>query len=305
VGFGSLLYPDYCKFAIDVDKALEKHSDFSAHLPLFKINNQSEEAFKNWVKQWNESRSYDIKLKPEVKKIKGLKPVKVTNVSELNADDTYLMSVKPQKNFKFNSGDLLAFYPEEDLVERQYSVAKVGDEILLSIKRHEQGVCSNYLFNQQPGSILKAKLKRNPDFHLPAQAKEVLMISNGTGIAPFLGMVNERPNIKKHLFWGGRTTASYRLYEKYISRALKHGNLDTFEMALSRGENDGRYVQELIFKYEDFVLHLLANDGVIMICGAIAMQNRVLDLLEELCQKRLSKPLSHFENNEQLKMDCY
>jgi len=305
VGFGSLLYPDYCQFAIDVDKALEKHSGFSTHLPLFKINNQSEEAFITWVRQWNESQSYTVKLQPKQKKIKGLKPVKVTKVSGLNADDTYLMSIKPQKNLKFNSGDLLAFYPKEDLVERQYSVAKVGDVILLSIKKHEQGVCSNYLFNQQPGTILKAKLKRNPDFNLPAQAKEVLMISNGTGIAPFLGMINEHPNIKKHLFWGGRTTASYRLYEKCISRALKNGNLNTFEMALSRGENGCKYVQELIFEHEDFILDLLSNDGVIMICGAIAMQNRVLDLLEELCQNRLSRPLSHFENNDQLKMDCY
>ena len=305
VGFGSLLYPDFCQFAIDVEAALQKHSRFSSHLPIFKINNQSEEGFKTWVSQWNASQSYDLKLKPEKKKIKGLKAVQVTEISELNIDQTYLMSVKPVKKLKFNSGDLLAFYPEEDLVERQYSVAKIGDEILLSIKRHELGVCSNYLFNQQPTDRLKARLKKNPEFHCPAYAKEVLMISNGTGIAPFLGMIDEHDGITKHLFWGGRTQESYHLYETYITRALDNAKLNTFEMALSRENGDGRYVQDLIREHQDLVVNVLSNEGVIMICGAIAMQNQVLELLGDITKSKLQKPLSAFENNDQLKMDCY
>lgn len=305
VGFGSLLYPDYCQFAIDVEKALQEQTSFKAHLPLFKINNQSEEAFKTWINQWNGGQSYNLKLKPQVKKIKGLKEVEVSEVSELNVDDTYVMRLKPKAKLNFKSGDLLAFYPEEDSVERQYSIAKVDGDILLSIKRHELGVCSNYLFNQQPNTILKARLKKNPDFHLPSTAQEVVMISNGTGIAPFLGMIKEQPDVKKHLFWGGRTEASYEMYKPYISEALDNGGLASFNRALSRVTHDGRYVQDLIEEHFELIANILSNKGVIMICGSIAMQNRVVDILEDITKTQLNKTLSDFENNDQLKMDCY
>ena len=305
LGFGSLLYPEYCQYAIDVNQALQKHTGFSEYLPLHKINNQSEEAFKTWVAKWNENQSYTINIQPKQKKIKGLRAIKVKEISELNRDDTYLMRLKPKGKLKYRSGDLLAFYPKEDLVERQYSVARIDNEIVLSIKRHELGVCSNYLFSQQPTSILKARLKKNPDFHIPAQAKEVLMISNGTGIAPFLGMINEHSNITKHLFWGGRTEGSYTLYASYIEKALKSGNLNTFELALSREANKERYVQDLLIEHEDLVLNVLSNNGIVMICGSIAMQNQVLECLGELTYAKLQQPLSDFQQNDQLKMDCY
>jgi sulfite reductase (NADPH) flavoprotein alpha-component len=305
VGFGSLLYPDYCQFAIDVEDVLRKHPSFSGSMPLFKINNQSEEAFKAWVSQWNETQQFKIKLKPKIKKIKNLKDFEIIKISNLNVDATFLLKLKPKRKVNFNSGDLLAFYPEDDLVERQYSVAKVDDEILLSIKRHEFGVCSNLLFHQKPKTIVKARLKGNSEFHLPLQTKEVVMISNGTGIAPFLGMIQEQPQTRKHLFWGGRTQDSYLLYKDYIESALDKGSLNTFEMALSRTEKGGRYVQDLLMEKQELLAQVLSCGGVIMICGAIAMQNKVLEILGVLCDSKLQKPLSDFEENNQLKMDCY
>jgi len=44
---------------------------------------------------------------------------------------------------------------------------------------------------------------------------------------------------------------------------------------------------------------------VFMICGSLAMQNGVLDVLSELSETILKKPLSEFEQQGQLKMDCY
>ncbi len=42
-----------------------------------------------------------------------------------------------------------------------------------------------------------------------------------------------------------------------------------------------------------------------MICGSVAMQREVLEVLEDIAQNILNKPLSDFEHNEQLKLDCY
>lgn len=42
-----------------------------------------------------------------------------------------------------------------------------------------------------------------------------------------------------------------------------------------------------------------------MLCGSMAMQQSVLDTLNEIATTQLEQPLSEFENNGQLLMDCY
>jgi sulfite reductase (NADPH) flavoprotein alpha-component len=42
-----------------------------------------------------------------------------------------------------------------------------------------------------------------------------------------------------------------------------------------------------------------------MICGSIAMQNKVLETLNEISITKLNKPLSYFQNKGQILMDCY
>ncbi|WP_299522990.1 PepSY domain-containing protein [Winogradskyella sp.] len=308
IGFGSLMYPDFCKYAIVVDALLQKHLNYIPILPLFKINNQSIEAFKSWIQQWNDSTGQDLKIvfsQPQVNR-KKLKDLEIIHNSGCNIDDTFLLQLKPLKKQKFQSGDLLAFYPEEDHVERQYSIGRVDGTILLSIKKHELGICSKQLSILTQNDMAKAKIKRNLDFHFPSYAKEVIMIANGTGIAPFLGMINENTiDIKTHLFWGGRTQESFQLYSEFVEKAFKKNYLESFHIAYSQEQDEKVYVQDVIKEKEDLICKVLNNEGVIMICGSIAMQNRVLEVLDRITKSKLKQPLSAFENNEQIKMDCY
>lgn len=308
LGFGSLLYPKYCQYAVMVNQWLQKHPSFVQHMPLFKINNQSLQAFKNWVFQWNDATAHSLKItltKPSIPK-KQLKDFKVIYNSGCNTDDTFLLALEPQKKLKFQSGDLIAFYPEADLIERQYSIGKIEKNILLSIKKHDLGVCSNYLNSLRADDITKAKLKRNLDFHVPKHAKAVVMIANGTGIAPFLGMINETSaTTTTHLFWGGRTQESFKLYSEFINKAFKNNRLTSFHVAYSQEQVDKVYVQDIIKEKEDLICNTLKHGGIIMICGSVAMQNGVLDVLNTITTTNLQQPLQVFENNEQLLMDCY
>ncbi len=308
LGFGSLMYPDYCKYAIDVEALLSKAHNFTSILPLFKINNQSAEAFKDWVNQWRDATQIDVKVKLPRPKVnfKSLKPFDVINTTAVNIDNTFVIRLQPKRKVKFTSGDLLAIYPEADGIERLYSIAKIKNDIVLSVKKHDLGVCSKYLSTLKPNDMIKAKIKRNPNFHFPRHAKEVIMISNGTGIAPFLGMINDNThNVKTHLFWGGRAQESLVLYSKIIDIAFESKKLSSFHIAYSQEQEDKVYVQDLISEHATLVAEVLSNDGVIMICGAIAMQNRVLEIVERITLSVLNEPLSTFENNEQIKMDCY
>jgi len=49
----------------------------------------------------------------------------------------------------------------------------------------------------------------------------------------------------------------------------------------------------------------LEKGAVFMICGSVTMQHGVLEVLENLTETILERPMSDFEHNEQLKMDCY
>jgi sulfite reductase (NADPH) flavoprotein alpha-component len=307
VGFGSLLYPDYCQFAIDVDLQLQKLHHFSETLPLFKINNQSLEAFKTWLNEWAALEGTDLVFDHNKRsKPRRLRSFEVVQNSGLNTDDTFTLQLIPKQKTKYTSGDLLAVYPKTDEAERYYSIGDINGRITLSIKRHYNGMASNFLSHLQEGDLLKAKVRRNFDFHFPHEASEVILIANGTGIAPFLGMIHQNSsNIKTHLFWGGRNHESLNIYNAYIENALTKGTLSDFYIAFSQEFPNKIYVQDLIPDHKSLFSKVLNNNGIIMICGSITMQNGVLEQLNKLTTTYLNKPLSVFEQNDQLKMDCY
>jgi len=307
VGFGSLTYPRYCQFAIDLEKLLSQTENLKSKVPLYKINNQSFEAFRDWAKQWGLATGLPIEIPLPKKKRKKVKQVEfeVSFKTELNTDDTYLLRLKPKQNLRYQSGDIWEFTPE-DGVPRSYSIAKYQGELLLSIKKHAYGVCSSYLSAVGPNMILQGSVKRNLDFHFPKNAPAIVCIGNGTGIAPFLGIIDENSSkIPLDLYWGGRTQNSVEVYSPYLDLALEEKRLETFHLALSQEKGSKVYVQDLLERDQKELAKKLAMGAVFMICGSMAMQNAVLEVLENLTASLLKKPLSEFEHQEQLKMDCY
>ncbi|WP_108809136.1 PepSY domain-containing protein [Aquimarina spinulae] len=308
VGFGSLAYPDFCKYAIDIDKMLQSHPKFKSTTEPYPINNQSYESFKDWSLKWGEKIDLPIQVKQLQKatKSKNNKRFSVVHRSPLNIDNTFILRLRPEEKIRFTSGDLLAFYPENDAVERLYSIGKIDDDILLSIKKHEFGICSTYFSELNKNDSITASIKRNPDFNFPTYAKEVIMIANGTGIAPFLGMISKNnKKVRTHLFWGGRNKQSNELYNEIIQDSLKNNNLTTFYPAYSRAQPEKIYVQHVLKRNSNLITKTLDKNGVILICGSVIMQKEVINLLDKICKEVNNKPIRYYQNKGQLKMDCY
>ena len=307
VGFGSIMYEAYCKFAKDVDVLFKSNSKFSEDLPLIKINEQSQSAFKNWFYKWNDTTGFRLEMnfqKLESKKAK-IQSFKVKEITEPNTDNTFLLRIRPNKRASFRSGDLIAIQPENGEESRQYSISKNGKDILLSIKKHQNGYCSPYLCSLKKGEKIMGCLQCNSNFHFPKDSNSALLICNGTGIAPFLGMIEENTNnIPCLLFWGGRTLDSFTYYKEFAVKAIQENRLSEYQIALSK-EEDPLYVQDLLLNNKATVAKILSEDGNIMICGSLTMQQGVLEVLEQIAQEELNRPLSDFENNGQLAMDCY
>ncbi len=295
VGFGSLAYSDFCQFAIEVDVALKQHKNYTSLLPICKINNQSFSDFKNWSLQWSEKTKVDLELKQKPLKLKNQETFKVVEKTALNSDDSFLIRLKPTKKLQFTSGDLLSITPTEDNIERLYSVGKIDNDILLSVKKHQFGICSNLLFNLNKEDNLIAKIEKNKQFHFPKRANETILIANGTGIAPFLGMLNS--DSKTHLFWGGRTQDSLKMYATYLKNK-------TIYTAYSQEQNK-EYVQDIVLKEQHLIASVLKNNGTIMICGSVSMMNGVLKVLEQITKNQLNTALSKFQKANKIKTDCY
>ncbi|AZQ59432.1 oxidoreductase [Maribacter sp. MJ134] len=307
LGFGSLVYPYYCKFAKDIDFLLEKNAFFKRLLPLYKVNNQSFEAFKDWSSEWSAANGVSLQINQLKKTIRPLKtkPFKVMDKSPLN-DNTFLIRLRPANKIKFQSGDLLAYQPKEEEIPRLYSVARIQNDVLLSIKKHEFGICSNYFHQLSKNDTVNAAIQKNKAFRFPKHAKELVCIANGTGIAPFLGIIDENEKqIPIQLFWGGKTSTSFDPYREIIDSSLNAKKLTSVQLALSQEYQEKTYVQDLLQQEAESIAHKLQSGAVFMICGSVAMQKQVLSILEVIATDQLKTPLNEFENNGQLKMDCY
>jgi sulfite reductase (NADPH) flavoprotein alpha-component len=306
VGFGSLEYPDYCEFAIKVDALLQIHPDFQPLFPLYKINNADAADFENWVKQLSKQIDISLSIQQPKKIKKQLKqiPFEVLERTELNLDDTFLIRLKPKKKIKFTSGDLLVIFIKGTAITRQYSIARIGDEILLSVKKHEFGQCSSYLYELSKGDTIEAAVKANQHFHFPKKTTAAVLIANGTGIAPYLGMIEQNRDATINLFWGGRTVASSAIYDDILKGIISKNQNNTIHKSYSR-EGSKEYVQNLVIQQKDTVLKTIQEGGVVMICGSLAMQHDVLDVLENLLAEHSTISLDELQHNGQLKMDCY
>lgn len=306
VGFGSLDYPDYCKFAIQVDSLLQIHRDFQPLMPLYKINNADFADFERWVEQLSELLHISLSVeKPKVKK-RNYKKIafKVVERTELNVDDTFLIKLKSKKKISFTSGDLLSVFPEGTDIPRQYSIARMGNEILLSVKKHEFGKGSSYLYNLNKGDTIQAVIDINPHFHFSKKSASAVLIANGTGLAPFLGMIEQNCDTTINLFWGVRTVASSAIYDDILEMINSKNKNITIHKSHSR-EGSKEYVQNLVIQQKDIVLKTVKEGGVVMICGSLAMQHDILDVLERLLAEHSAISFDELQHNGQLKMDCY
>ena len=307
VGFGSKEYVQYCKFAIIVQANLQLQDKFIPILPVYKVNNQSFSDFNQWLKDWNIFYNTELTISKEsLLNTNKEQDFTVITKTDINVDDTFLIELKPNKKSKFKSGDLLAITPKNETRSRLYSIAKIDDRILLSIKKHEFGLCSTYFNSLQKGDKMVANIQKNAAFHLPKKTKEVILIANGTGIAPFLGMIHQKKSkTKVHLFWGGRTKESFKIYKNNIDTALENKGLTEFYAAYSQEEKEKVYVQNMLKQQATLIANVLKNGGLIMLCGSISMQKGVTKVLEEISKKHLQSSLQKFKENNQIKTDCY
>lgn len=309
IGFGSTSYPDFCAYAKEIDVLLDKQDWSHQLVDLQTVNDKSAEEFVDWVKHWNQKTGFGLATTPSLYNHipKGLEKLMVLEKTLVSDNEkTFLLTLRAGMRSKFTSGDLLAIYPANDNRERLYSIANNKGNIQLAVKLHPHGLGSEFLYNVKAGDVIKARIINNKAFHFPKKANKAALISNGTGIAPFLGMIEQ--NKKKteiHLYSGFRQkTEITSHYEEFASEMIQKQRLANLHLAFSR-EKDHHYVMDLIKRDENFFADLLEDGGTIMICGALKMQFDVENVLDAICLEKNNTTLSEYIMKGQILTDCY
>ncbi|XP_077338307.1 NADPH--cytochrome P450 reductase isoform X1 [Lithobates pipiens] len=167
--------------------------------------------------------------------------------------------------------------------------------------RANKGVATNWLKNKQPcdngHKSTVPMYVRKSQFRLPFKpSTPVIMVGPGTGIAPFIGFIQEREWLKQQgkevgetvLYYGCRHEHEDYLYKEELAKFHKDGVLTQLNVAFSRDQKEKIYVQHLIKKNKEHLWKLINEENAhIYICGdarnmARDVQNAFYDIVEEL-----------------------
>eukprot|EP00761_Pharyngomonas_kirbyi_P013488 gb/GECH01013517.1/.p1 GENE.gb/GECH01013517.1/~~gb/GECH01013517.1/.p1 ORF type:complete len:646 (+),score=145.49 gb/GECH01013517.1/:1-1938(+) len=160
--------------------------------------------------------------------------------------------------------------------------------------RTAKGVCSTHLQSLDKGSVCPVFV-RHSNFHLPNDAeKPVIMIGPGTGIAPFVGFLqqrrawkeNEHDNLGEcHLYFGCRRRAEDYIYAEEMKRAREDGVISQLSVAFSREQESKDYVQHHLKRDGALVWDIIEQGGYVYVCGDAKYMAKDVDrVLAEIVQ---------------------
>lgn len=160
--------------------------------------------------------------------------------------------------------------------------------------RISHGLCSNFLCSLNEGEYAPIFVRKSK-FHLPEDlSKPVIMVGPGTGLAPFVGFVQQKQAMRDsipsfgemHLYFGCRRRDEDFLFGEELQQAEKDGVLTNLQVAFSREQADGQkvYVQHLLGRNSAVIWDCLKRNAYFYVCGdAKHMAKDVDRQLVEIC----------------------
>ncbi|WP_373311880.1 molybdopterin-dependent oxidoreductase [Streptomyces aurantiogriseus] len=148
--------------------------------------------------------------------------------------------------------------------------------------RPRQGVCSPFLADAEPGTEVPVHVQRSPHFRPPADpATPMVMIGPGTGVAPFVGFLEER-RARGHrapnwLFFGEQRRTTDFYYEEELTSLLADGSLARLDTAFSRDQRAKVYVQDRMREHGSQLWSWLQDGAHFYVCGDASRMAKDVD----------------------------
>ncbi|MET7573756.1 bifunctional nitrate reductase/sulfite reductase flavoprotein subunit alpha [Streptomyces sp. NPDC005492] len=204
--------------------------------------------------------------------------------------------------------DVLAEYPVKASAEdwagvlkklqpRLYSISSSplvdphSVSLTVSVVRYENlagrprgGVCSPFLADTDPaaGTEVPVFVQRSPHFRPPTDAATpMVMVGPGTGVAPFVGFLQERRALGHQgpnwLFFGEQHRATDFYYEEELTELLAEGTLARLDTAFSRDQRAKVYVQDRMREHGPELWHWLQEGAHFYVCGDASRMAKDVD----------------------------
>ncbi|WEP00102.1 bifunctional nitrate reductase/sulfite reductase flavoprotein subunit alpha [Streptomyces sp. FXJ1.172] len=148
--------------------------------------------------------------------------------------------------------------------------------------RPRQGVCSPFLADAEPGTPVPVRVQRAPHFRPPADpATPAVMVGPGTGVAPFIGFLEDR-RARGHrapnwLFFGEQHRATDFYYEQELAAFLSEGTLTRLDTAFSRDRRAKVYVQDRMREHGPLLWSWLQDGAHFYVCGDASRMAKDVD----------------------------
>ncbi len=179
------------------------------------------------------------------------------------------------------------------LGSRSYSIASsaamVEEEVHLTVATlrsnaigtERNGVASQFLNHRvQAGDEIRVFLEPNRRFRLPQSVDApLIMISAGTGIAPFRAFFQELEETGRNpdtwLIFGNPHRRTDFLYQREWLKWRSSGLLDRIDGAFSRDQAEKHYVQHVVAEQAETFNRWIERGAYVYVCGALTMGHAV------------------------------
>lgn len=167
------------------------------------------------------------------------------------------------------------------LPHREYSIASLPDDGALHLVVRqmrgtdgEMGIGSGWLTERAAlGDVVDLRVRRNAGFHVPEDARPLLLVGNGTGIAGLRALLKARIARGHHRNWlvfGERHAAIDRLHVDELERWHTEGTVERLDLVWSRESRGARYVQDRLRAARDEVRRFVEQGAGVYVCGSLA-----------------------------------
>ncbi|WP_069742483.1 bifunctional nitrate reductase/sulfite reductase flavoprotein subunit alpha [Streptomyces sp. EN23] len=174
----------------------------------------------------------------------------------------------------------IAGSPLEDPHRIRLTVSVIRYESALGRKR--KGVASTFLADAEPDSPVPVFVQRNDRFRPPADpATPMIMVGPGTGVAPFLGFLEERRALghsgANWLFFGEQHRATDFYYREELDAMSRSGTLTRLDTAFSRDQRAKVYVQDRMREHGAQLWSWLRDGAHLYVCGDASRMAKDVD----------------------------
>ena len=200
----------------------------------------------------------------------------------------YRLELTSEEKLPWEAGDLLEVLLPDEKTRRQYTIASLptdkSAQLLIrqvQLTEHNEarlGKGSGWLTQYLPlGAEFKARIKNNPEFHLPATAKPLILIGNGTGIAGLMSHLKQRIAQGNHCNWlifGERNLEHDFHYGNELMAWKKQGWIKQLDAVFSRDQvgtssNEKHYVQHRLQQRAQQLTEWVEQGAAILVCGSL------------------------------------